>query len=103
MLKPEVKQWMKAVASDLPVPKFRERVDPHVHDICLDVRYFAPDRRTRDTDNVQKIFRDILQQAWSVDDSRFLVREQSYEVDSGDPRIEIEVTKGEIRESESIF
>lgn len=68
---------------------------PHIkrtHDekVIIELYYYFPDARRRDTHNTLKILCDVLEEAGLVTDDRYLLpRVMNYEIDRQNPRIEI--------------
>lgn len=63
--------------------------------VYIDLWFFFPDKRVRDTHNVPKLLLDALKGVVAEDDYYILLRIQDFEIDSKDPRIEIEVSSYE--------
>lgn len=59
--------------------------------VYVDMWYYFPDKRTRDTSNVPKLLFDALKGVVVEDDYYILGRVQDFEIDKDNPRIEIEV------------
>lgn len=59
--------------------------------MVVEVSYYFPDRRRRDTHNLFKCVADGLAVGMGVDDQRFLYREEARSVDKEYPRVEIVV------------
>jgi Holliday junction resolvase RusA-like endonuclease len=55
----------------------------------IEFRFFAPDRRKRDLDNLKKLVCDGVKHGLGIDDHRFLTRDMSRSLDRADPRIEL--------------
>ena len=70
-----------------------EKIKENGHgDIIVLLKYYFPDKRRRDTNNLIKIIADGIEKGIGIDDSRFLIREMSKKIDRENPRIEIEIT-----------
>ncbi len=63
----------------------------HPGDLVVELRIFVPDKRKRDADNLLKLSLDAIAAGLGVDDSRFLPRIMSRELDRKNPRIEVRV------------
>jgi crossover junction endodeoxyribonuclease RusA len=70
-------------------------IKPHIkrtidEKIIIELYYYFPDARRRDTHNTLKILCDVLEEAGLVTDDRYLLpRVMDYEIDRQNPRIEI--------------
>jgi crossover junction endodeoxyribonuclease RusA len=72
--------------------------DPGVK-VALKLWYWWPSKRRMDTHNRSKLLCDTLEGILYPDDRWVLVQEQNFEVDKGNPRVEIELeVKGEEEE-----
>lgn len=60
--------------------------------LYVDMVYYFPDRRTRDSHNCLKLLLDVLQGVVYENDMYALPRIQSVEYDKGFPRVEIHIT-----------
>lgn len=64
---------------------------PNKKKVYVDLVFYLPDRRVRDTHNVPKLLLDALKGIVATDDYFILLRIQDFFIDAKDPRIEIEV------------
>jgi len=68
-------------------PRIKRTIDEKV---IIELYYYFPDARRRDTHNTLKILCDVLEEAGLVTDDRYLLpRVMNYEIDRQNPRIEI--------------
>lgn len=70
--------------------KNRYRIPPKTK-VYVDMWYYFPDKRIRDTHNVPKLLLDALKGVVVTDDYYALPRIQDFEIDRDKPRIEIEI------------
>jgi len=64
---------------------------PPKEKVYIDLWFYFPDKRIRDTHNVPKLLLDALKGVVAEDDYYILLRIQDFEIDPKEPRIEIEV------------
>lgn len=60
-------------------------------DIIISFWYYMPDKRRRDVHNLHKIICDSISEAIEIDDSNFLCRDMSKELDRENPRVEVKI------------
>lgn len=59
--------------------------------VFVDLWFYLPDKRVRDTHNVPKLLLDALKGIVAEDDYYILLRIQDFEIDREKPRIEVEI------------
>lgn len=64
---------------------------PNKEKVYVDLVFYLPDKKIRDTHNVPKLLLDALKGIVATDDYYILLRIQDFEIDKADPRIEVEV------------
>ncbi len=84
-----------AVATDARVKAALSK-RPKGEKVILELRYFWPDRRRRDTHNLHKLICDAFEGAIYEDDQWALPRDMDFEVDRARPRLEVVVKGGRI-------
>ena len=89
----QTKQYMKEIYYYLY--NYRVPIDiliPTKEKIIMDLWFYFPDNRRRDTHNGLKILLDALEGILYKDDKCVLPRIQDFQVDKNNPRVEIEIT-----------
>src|SRR3972149_3737299 len=65
--------------------------------LIMDLWFYFPDKRRRDTHNCLKILLDSLEGIIYEDDKMVLPRIQDFQVDKKNPRVEIEIREKEVK------
>lgn len=66
--------------------------------LVMELRFFWPDRRRRDTDNCLKLLSDTLESILYEDDKWLLPRVMNWEIDKSNPRVEVKLWRLEDRD-----
>ena len=90
-LDPAILQWREEVAADV----LRARAYFGAKPVGIVIRYYMPDERRRDMDNVQKVLCDALEKAGAFfNDSQIRFRAEEHAgIDRVYPRLEIEMAE----------
>ena len=71
---------------------------PLIKEKCyMDLWFYFPDKRRRDTHNCLKILLDSLEGIIYEDDKMVLPRIQDFQIDKKNPRVEIEIREKEVK------
>ena len=70
---------------------------PYQDKCYMDLWFYFPDNRRRDTHNCLKILLDSLQGIVYEDDKMVLPRIQDFQIDKKNPRVEIEIREKEVK------
>lgn len=88
----EGKAWMSMVRGLALVAKANHEWQiPKEKKIVMELSFFWPDRRRRDTDNCIKLLSDTLQGVLYDDDRWVLPRVLDWHIDKEDPRVEVKL------------
>ena len=94
ILSQAAKQWFEQAVIQTKIWKISNSWQTQNDKTVVNIWFYLPDNRRRDTHNSLKILMDALQDGGIYEDDRYAMpRIMDYEIDKDNPRIEIEFEK----------
>jgi crossover junction endodeoxyribonuclease RusA len=90
----KAKEWHDQALYEIKGYMQKNKIKTYNEKIILEIYYYFPDARKRDTHNTLKILCDTLERAGFIsNDSLLLPRIMNFEIDRNNPRIEIKAVE----------